>query len=198
MSRRRRGRRSSSRASSSPEEPGSPSRLRGPTSCSSRRQSGTAATGVASRWLQAGIDYCSDQGLERDRLYLLAWRARLELDQGRWGTASESAAAVLGMPRSSITPRIVALVVLGLVRARRGDPGQWAPLEEAWALAEPTGELPRLAPVAAARAEAAWLEGDRHAVAEATEDTLRLAVERTVGVAGRRACRLAPARRFRR
>jgi DNA-binding CsgD family transcriptional regulator len=142
---------------------------------------GNRRSGVASRWLQAGIDYCSDQGLERDRLYLLAWRARLELDQGRWGTASESAAAVLGMPRSSITPRIVALVVLGLVRARRGDPGQWSPLEEAWALAEPTGELPRLAPVAAARAEAAWLEGDRHAVAEATEDTLRLAVERTWG-----------------
>src|SRR4029453_19137748 len=102
-----------------------------------------------------------DQGLERDRLYLLAWRARLGLDQGRWGTASEFAAAVLRMPRTSITPRIVARVVLGLVRARRGDPGQWAPLEEAWALAEPTGELPRLAPVAAARAEAAWLEGDR-------------------------------------
>ena len=75
------------------------------------------------------------------------WRARLELDQGRWGTASESAVAVLGMPRSSITPRIVALVVLALVRARRGDPGQWSPLQEAWALAEPTGELPRLAPV---------------------------------------------------
>jgi DNA-binding CsgD family transcriptional regulator len=137
--------------------------------------------GEATRWLQAGIDYCSDQGLERDRRYLLASRARLELDQGRWGTASQSAAAVLRTPRASITPHIVALVVRGLVRARRGDPGQWAPLEEAWALAEPTGELPRLAPVAAARAEAAWLEGDRHAVAEATEDTLRFAEERRWG-----------------
>ena len=72
-------------------------------------------------------------------------------------------------------------MVLGLVRARRGDPGQWAPLEEAWALAEPTRELPRLAPVAAARAEAAWLEGDRHAVAEATEGALPLALERQWG-----------------
>jgi DNA-binding CsgD family transcriptional regulator/tetratricopeptide (TPR) repeat protein len=138
---------------------------------------GVRRHGVATRWLQAGVDFCSDQGLERDRRYLLASRARLELDQGRWGAAGQSAAAVLRTPRASITPHIVALVVRGLVRARRGDPGQWAPLEEAWALAEPTGELPRLAPVAAARAEAAWLEGDRHAVAEATEDTLRLAVE---------------------
>jgi DNA-binding CsgD family transcriptional regulator/tetratricopeptide (TPR) repeat protein len=142
---------------------------------------GARRYGAATRWLQAGIDYCSHQGLERDRRYLLASRARLELDQGRWGAASQSAAAVLRTPRASISPHIVALVVRGLVRARRGDPAQWAPLEEAWALAEPTGELPRLAPVAAARAEAAWLEGDRHAVAEATENTLRLAVERRWG-----------------
>jgi DNA-binding CsgD family transcriptional regulator/tetratricopeptide (TPR) repeat protein len=136
---------------------------------------------LAIRYLQAGIDYCSDRGLELDRPYLLAHRARVELDQGRWQEASDSAAAVLGIPRTSITPRILALVVLGLVRARRGDPGQWAPLEEAWALAEPTQELPRLAPVAAARAEAAWLQGDRHAVAEATEGILPLALERKWG-----------------
>jgi DNA-binding CsgD family transcriptional regulator len=43
---------------------------------------------------------------------------------------------------------------------------------------EPTGELPRLAPVAAARAEVAWRQGDRDAVAEATEGTLALAQER--------------------
>jgi DNA-binding CsgD family transcriptional regulator/tetratricopeptide (TPR) repeat protein len=142
---------------------------------------GARRYGLATRHLQAGIDYCSDRGLERDRLYLLASRARLELDQGRWQQASDSAAAVLRVPRTSITPRIFALVVLGLVRARRGDPGQWAPLEEAWALAEPTRELPRLAPVAAARAEAAWLQGDRDAVASATEGVLPLAVERKWG-----------------
>jgi DNA-binding CsgD family transcriptional regulator/tetratricopeptide (TPR) repeat protein len=138
--------------------------------------------GLATRYLQAGIDYCSDQGLERDRLYLLAYRARLELDQGRWEAASEDAAAVLRIPRTSISPRIEALVVLGLARARRGDPGQWALLDEAWALAEPTRELPRLAPVAAARAEAAWLEGDREAVAEATEGVIPLARERNWGL----------------
>jgi DNA-binding CsgD family transcriptional regulator/tetratricopeptide (TPR) repeat protein len=133
--------------------------------------------GLATRHLQAGLEYCGDRGLERDRRYLLAYRARLALDQGRWGEASEDAAAVLRVPRTAVTPRIVALVVLGLVRARRGDPGPWTPLEEAWALAEPTRELPRLAPVAAARAEAAWLEGDRDAVAETTDGVLPLVLE---------------------
>src|SRR5262249_42911247 len=54
------------------------------------------------------------------------------------------------------------------VRARRGDPQVWEPLDEALALAEGTGELQRIAPVAFARAEAAWLEGRLDAVAEAT------------------------------
>ena len=125
-----------------------------------------------------GIAYCSDRGIELFRLYLLAARARLELDQGRWSEAADSAATVLRIPRTSTTPRIGALVVLGLLRARRGDPGQWSALEEAWALAEPTGELPRLGPVAAAKAEAAWLDGDRDAVDDATEGALGLAVER--------------------
>jgi DNA-binding CsgD family transcriptional regulator/tetratricopeptide (TPR) repeat protein len=133
---------------------------------------------AASRHLEAGIAHCSERGLELYRLYLLAYRARLELDQGRWPEAADSAASVLRIPRTSTTPRIVSLVVLGLVRARRGDPGQWAALDEAWALAEPTGELLRLGPVAAARAEAAWLEGDRDGVGRATEGALRLALER--------------------
>jgi DNA-binding CsgD family transcriptional regulator/tetratricopeptide (TPR) repeat protein len=133
---------------------------------------------VADTYMEPGIAYCSERGFELFRLYILAYRARLELDQGRWSAAGDSAAAVLRIPRTSTTPRIVSLVVLGTLRARRGDPGQWEALDEAWALAEPTGELPRLGPVAAARAEAAWLEGDRAAVSEATEDALRLALER--------------------
>jgi DNA-binding CsgD family transcriptional regulator len=88
---------------------------------------------------------------------------------------------VLRVPRTSITPRIVALVVLALVRARRGDPGHQEPLDEAWALAEPTGELARLGQVAAARAEVAWLAGENNAVAHATQGALRLALERRSG-----------------
>jgi DNA-binding CsgD family transcriptional regulator len=129
---------------------------------------------LATRYVGAGIDYCSDRGLERDLLYLLAYRARLELDQGRWADAADSAATVLRVQRTSVVPRIVALVVLGLVRARRGDPGQWELLDEAWAIAEPTGERPRLDRVAAARAEGAWLDSNRDGVDEAAEGVRRL------------------------
>jgi DNA-binding CsgD family transcriptional regulator len=133
---------------------------------------------IVERHAEAGIDYCSERGLERDRLYLLAYRARFELDRGHWDDAAASAMSVLRVPRTSVTPRIAALVVLGLLRARRGDPEPAELLDEAWALALPTGELPRLGQVAAARAEAAWLAGDDATVAGATTAALELAVER--------------------
>jgi DNA-binding CsgD family transcriptional regulator/tetratricopeptide (TPR) repeat protein len=135
---------------------------------------------VSNRYLEAGLAYCSERGLELHRLYLLGYRARSELDQGRWTEAVDAAEQVLRVPRHSTVPRILALVALGLVRARRGDPGQWTPLDEAWALAEPSGELQRIGPAAAARAEAAWLEGRPDAVAEATGTALELALSRRV------------------
>jgi DNA-binding CsgD family transcriptional regulator len=131
---------------------------------------------LVDRYLPAGVEYCSERGLELWRLYLLAYRARSELDRGRWDEAVDSAALVLRVPRASTMPRILALVVLGIVRARRGDPDVWGPLDEAWALAGPTGELPRIGPVAAARAEAGWLEGRYETVADVTEATLDLAL----------------------
>ena len=136
---------------------------------------------LATPYLEAGIDYCSEHGLERDRFYLLAFRARIQFEQGRWAEAAESAEQVLRLRRTSITPRIFALVVLALVRARRGDPGYEAPLEEAWALAEPPGDLWRLWTVTTARAEVAWLEGDRDAVLAATEGVFERVVEQKWG-----------------
>ena len=132
---------------------------------------------AAARYLEEGIDYCSERGFELFRLYLLASRSQLELHQARWAEAADTAGSVLRVPRSSTTPRILTLVVLALLRARRGDPGYRDLLDEAWALAEPTGELFRLWPVAAARAETAWLRGDHEAVRAETEQSLELAVE---------------------
>src|SRR6202042_2954839 len=65
--------------------------------------------------------------------------------------------------------RIHALVGLGLVRARRGDPDPWTPLDEALGRAEPRRELQWIAPVAIGRAEAAWLEGRNEAAVAATD-----------------------------
>src|SRR5438270_9164776 len=89
-----------------------------------------------------------------------AWLARASFEQGRWNDAAEEATRVLGHYRLPAAAKIPALVVLGWVRVRRGDPGSAALLDEARDLALATGEVQRIAPVAAARAEAAWLRGD--------------------------------------
>jgi len=74
--------------------------------------------------------------------------------------------------------RCPALVVLGLVRVRRGEPGGDELLRQAEELAVELRELQRPGPVAAARAEAAWLAGDQAAVrataGPAYEDARRL------------------------
>jgi DNA-binding CsgD family transcriptional regulator len=130
---------------------------------------------LAERCIAAGIALSDEHSQELDRLYLLAYRARLELDRGAWDDAAATAGIVLRTRRTSTTPRIHALVVLALVRLRRGDPDVEPLLDEAWALAEPTGELGRIWPVAAARAEAAWLAEDADAVDAATVEALALA-----------------------
>jgi ATP/maltotriose-dependent transcriptional regulator MalT len=132
----------------------------------------------ADRHLDAGIRYCRDRDLHAWQLYMTGYRARSQLEQGHWDAAAASASAVLAYPRVSAPSRVSPLVVLGRLRARRGDPDPWSPLDEALELAEGTGELQRLGLVAAARAEARWLAGDLHAIHAETAPALVLACER--------------------
>jgi len=129
-------------------------------------------------WLDRGVKVCAELGLEAWELYCVAYRARAHLDLGRWNDAAADAAVVLRSARSVPLLRLLALSVLGLVRARRGDPGQWPPLDEALALADGQDELQYRAPLAAARAEAAWLNGRGTAVDGITRDILTAAVDR--------------------
>jgi DNA-binding CsgD family transcriptional regulator len=114
----------------------------------------------AERSLQDGIVYCAEHDLGPQSHFMRWVQARSRLDQGDWGAAGEGAAAVLSVAWMAITNRIPALLVLGLVRARRGDPGAEAALDEARALALAIGESQRIEAVAAARAEWRWLQGD--------------------------------------
>jgi DNA-binding CsgD family transcriptional regulator len=112
------------------------------------------------RYAEAGSDYCREHGLDAWLSYLDAGRAESHLARGDWTAAADAAGALLGKPLEGlIIPRHSGLLVLALVRARRGDPGCWALLDEALELSERVGELQFRATVAVARAEAAWLEG---------------------------------------
>jgi DNA-binding CsgD family transcriptional regulator/tetratricopeptide (TPR) repeat protein len=136
---------------------------------------------AADRSLRAGLAFHSDHGLELYRHYILSWLGICALEQGRWDEAVDWADQVIRTPRASISPRILALTTVGLVRARRGDPDPWSPLDEAYELAFGSGEPRRIAPPAAARAEAAWLEGRDSELAELTDDVYALAQARRDG-----------------
>ena len=114
----------------------------------------------ADQYFEEGLRYCSERDLDGHRLYMLAWQALSHLYQGRLSAAASTALAVTARPGTSATSRMMALVALGRVRTRRGDPEAWNALDEALTMAVRTGTLQRLAPVHAARAEAAWLAGD--------------------------------------
>ena len=127
-------------------------------------------------YLDAGLDYAIERGLEYWRLCLVATRAWVELASGDWSAAAGSAASVVNDPRDALLGQQLALVALGLVRARRGDPGSAELLDEALARGEAGGELQQIALAALAKAEAAWLDGQPELAAAVTERALALAM----------------------
>jgi DNA-binding CsgD family transcriptional regulator/tetratricopeptide (TPR) repeat protein len=121
-------------------------------------------------WIERGIDYTRELGLEAWLNCLIGSRGMIELALGRWDDAAATAQTILERPRDQVIgPRSDALVTLALVRARRGDPGYWPLLDEAREIAIAADDLELLAPIAAARAEAAWLQGRPDAIGAETE-----------------------------
>jgi DNA-binding CsgD family transcriptional regulator/tetratricopeptide (TPR) repeat protein len=114
--------------------------------------------GDAERHLRAGLAYCEERDLDSWGLYMAVWLARALAEQGRYPAAAEQLDRVLRHPHLSPVTRITAAVIAGQIAARRGEDGGGL-LDAAIAATESTGETQRLAPLAAARAEAAWLDG---------------------------------------
>jgi DNA-binding CsgD family transcriptional regulator/tetratricopeptide (TPR) repeat protein len=114
----------------------------------------------AERHLRLALQVAEQHDLDAQATYALAWLALTRLYRGAWDEAATLVSRTLDRRSESTISRIMALVALSRLRARRGDPEVWPALDEALELALPTNTLQRLAPVRAARAEAAWHDGD--------------------------------------
>lgn len=122
----------------------------------------------ATDYCQKGIAYCAEHDLGSYDHCLRGQQARIRLAQGDWAGADADATAILSVPWASGTNRIPALTILGIVRVRRGDPGVKPVLDEVRDLTLALGDTSCIAPVAMARAEWKWLQGDiEHCQAEA-------------------------------
>jgi DNA-binding CsgD family transcriptional regulator len=82
------------------------------------------------------------------------------------------------LARNCVLSAAQAHIVLGLLRARRGDRGLWEPLDAASEVAERTEQLWWTSQVAAAKAEAAWLHGRLDLIPEVTGEPYAAALER--------------------
>ena len=123
--------------------------------------------------LRQGIEYTAERELVGPGMYIAAWLARCELETGDWASAGRRAAELAALPRCVGTARFVTLVTLGWLRSRRGDPGVDDTLDEALELARTASHVQRMWPVAACRAEHAWmhdrLDDEMPVLAEALE-----------------------------
>jgi DNA-binding CsgD family transcriptional regulator/tetratricopeptide (TPR) repeat protein len=114
---------------------------------------------VADRFRDEAISHIAehdpDHALFRRRL--LGVLAEIALERGRWEESAELAGGLLAERNSATVTRARALTVAGRLRVRRGDGDPWPLLDEALSLA---GGWEDMCLLYAARAEAAWLEGD--------------------------------------
>ncbi len=140
--------------------------------------------GVLYDWRRAepysteGLTYCGDHGLEAWENCLLGMRAEADLSAGRFDSAVQIATDLLARVTDHMNARHGPLLVLALVRARRGDPDAGSPLDEALDAARADGSLQYHTPASSARAEVAWLQGQAGRIDEATSDTLAMALDR--------------------
>jgi DNA-binding CsgD family transcriptional regulator/tetratricopeptide (TPR) repeat protein len=130
----------------------------------------------AESYIDEGLSYAWSRELAGSIHYITAERARLGFERGNWAEAERDALWVLGRPEEPGITNMPALATLARLHVRRGQPEVDDTLEEAWRLVEPTGELQRIAPVAAARAELAWLRDDLDGIGSAIADAYQLAL----------------------
>jgi DNA-binding CsgD family transcriptional regulator/tetratricopeptide (TPR) repeat protein len=123
---------------------------------------------AAERVLAAGIAFAADRDMDSYSVYLRGWRARVLLEQGRWNEAAAEAEKALALNPGAAVIALPAVIALGHLRVRQGDASAAELLDRAQSLALPTGEIQRIAPMSAARAEGAWWDGDpERTIAEA-------------------------------
>jgi DNA-binding CsgD family transcriptional regulator/tetratricopeptide (TPR) repeat protein len=121
----------------------------------------------AEGYLAEASQFCDDHDLGMFSSLLSAAAALAALHQGHWDLAARTAEQIVTRPELSPQHRMLPLVTLALLRARRGQPPPARSADEAGDADQPA-DLVHLGVVWAARAEMAWLAGDDElAVAEA-------------------------------
>jgi DNA-binding CsgD family transcriptional regulator len=126
--------------------------------------------------LDEALRYATAHDLDGYVQYLLGIRAIIRLERCEWSAALADAADSLNRSSRIGVAVVPALVARGRILAARGDADAMPTLDRAADGAYATGELQRIGPVAAARAEYFLLAGDPDRAAEEARTGLALAI----------------------
>ncbi len=128
----------------------------------------------AKKTLDEGIHYCEEKDLDSFKLYMLSWKARLNLETGNWNEAYCIADKLIKNEEQAPVVKIGALVVVATIKIRRGDPDALPLLLEAKAKAFETTELQRIIPALSALLEYEWITGKLYIETEVLDQTINM------------------------
>ena len=121
---------------------------------------------------RAGIDYVDNHDMATYGNCMRGGYSRALEHLGQWDDVEALMLFDVERRQSSPINKMKPLLLLGLVRARRGQHGDVAFLDQAAAFALGAGETAFLAEVEVARIEAAWLRGDEEHARAAAENAV--------------------------
>jgi len=128
----------------------------------------------AKQTLDEGINYCEERDIDSLKLYMLGWKARLNLETGNWDEAYAIAGNLLKKENLPPVIKIGALTVVATIKIRRGEQDPLPLLLEAKKLAFVTTELQRIIPAMIALLEYEWTSGKRCIEPEVLHETMNM------------------------
>ena len=131
----------------------------------------------AKKTLEEGISYCEERDLDSLKLYMLGWKARVNLELGNWAEAYKIANKLLTKENLLPVIKIGALAVAATVKMRKGEQDVLPLLLEAKTLALRTTELQRIIPVLVALLEYEWVTGKTYIEQEILDRAVKGFVE---------------------
>ena len=123
----------------------------------------------AERYLRPALAFCDEHDIATYVICLRGEQSSLLEQTGCWDEAIALSTEILIKAGPSPANRLCALIRLGTMRARRGEPGVWECLDEAAATADEAGEPQQRVAARLARAEAHWLDGSPDAARHEAE-----------------------------
>ena len=131
----------------------------------------------AKKTLEEGISYCEERDLDSMKLYMLGWKARLNLETGNWEEAFKIANNLLQKENLLPVIKIGALAVVATIKIRRGDQDALPLLLEAKTMAFETIELQRIIPALLALLEYEWITGKSYIEQEDLDRTINMFIQ---------------------